>query len=128
MSFQHGSKSIGENEQRSFTVNDPFHVFTKIANTPAYWKQKKMELLAKLDNFGPFQFFFTLSCADARWDENFTSSMHELGIKVTYEVDQATEELNTILTIGQERILLEEYLTDRRFTNDTRHAKIRKNI
>ena len=30
-------------------------------------------MYAKLDNFGPFHFFFTLSCADLRWTENFAA-------------------------------------------------------
>ena len=42
-----------------------------------------MELYAKLENHGPFTFFFTLSCADIRWPENFTSLLD--GHKVTFE-------------------------------------------
>ena len=68
MSYSHGSKKAGVDNTKAFQVNDPFYVFTKIKNTPQYWKQRKIELLAKLDNKGPFQFFFTLSCADSRWD------------------------------------------------------------
>ena len=49
-----------------------------------------MELLARLDNKGPFQFFFTLSCADKRWDENFSRLLHELDLNVRYENDELT--------------------------------------
>ena len=75
LSYTHGRKKVGDNNKISFAVNDLFTVLSKISNTPEYWKQKKMELLAKLENKGPFQFFYTLSCADMRWDENFTSSI-----------------------------------------------------
>ena len=34
-------------------------------------------MIAKLDNLGPFQLFFTLSCADMRWDENFGSILQD---------------------------------------------------
>ena len=45
MSYTHGSKQSGIDNTKSFQVKDPFYVFTKIRNTPQYWKQKKMELL-----------------------------------------------------------------------------------
>ena len=53
-------------------------------NTPRYWKQAKYEMLARLDNLGPFQLFFTLSCADMRWDENFAAILLERGLAVSY--------------------------------------------
>ena len=34
-------------------------------------------MFSKLDNFGPFHFFFTLSCADLRWNENFAAILRE---------------------------------------------------
>ena len=128
MSYTHGSKKIGDDQSRTYQVNDPFCVFQKISNTPQYWKTKKMELLSKLDNKGPFQFFFTLSCADARWEENFASLLHELDLKVTYVKDNSTDEIKTMITIGEETITLQEYLNDKRFCNDTRHTQIRKNV
>ena len=42
-------------------------------NTPKLWKKAKYEMIARLDNLGPFQLFFTLSCADMRWTENFAA-------------------------------------------------------
>ena len=35
-------------------------------------------MLAKLDNFGPFQVFWTISCADIRWQSNLTGALREL--------------------------------------------------
>ena len=44
-----------------FNLEDSFAVLDKINNTSKYWQQAKNELIAKLENLGPFQFFFTLS-------------------------------------------------------------------
>ena len=47
--------------------------------------------MAKLDNLGPFQFFFTLSCADRLWEENFTAVLEEQNIKIKFNCDSETE-------------------------------------
>ena len=45
-------------------------------------------MLAKLDNLGPFHLFFTLSCADLRWDENFAAILQDkYDIKYKIEMD-----------------------------------------
>ena len=87
-----------------------------------------MELLAKLDNFAPFQFFFTLSCGDKRWNENFSALLHEFDMNISYEGDDSTSEINVFVTIDGEQLTLEEYINDTRFCNDTRHEQIRKNL
>ena len=48
-----------------------------IKGTPRYWRKAEMEMLAKLDNFGPFHLFYTLSCGDMCWNENFTTILRE---------------------------------------------------
>ena len=63
--FQRGKKTVLTTGERSYILDDGFSVFDKISNTPAYWKTAKYEMLAKLENNGPFQLFFTLSCADS---------------------------------------------------------------
>lgn len=45
----------------------------------------------KLENLGPFLFFFTLSCADKRWTENFTSVFAQQNKKITYRIENGTE-------------------------------------
>ena len=45
-------------------------------------------MFAKLDNFGPFHFFFTLSCADLRWDENFSAILREKVASVSYNIEE----------------------------------------
>ena len=50
----------------TYDLDDCYAVLDDIKNTPRYWKKVKYEMIAKLDNFGAFQLFFTLSCADLR--------------------------------------------------------------
>ena len=40
-----------------YLLHDGFTVFDNTSNTPTYWKKAKYEMMAKLDNFGPFQAF-----------------------------------------------------------------------
>ena len=68
-------------------MDDPFAVLDDIKQTPRYWKKAKYEMLAKLDNFGPVKFFFTLSCADLRWNENFAAILRKKGIIVRHVIE-----------------------------------------
>ena len=64
ISYQRGKKVRGESGAVSYKLEDGFNVFDKIPNTPKYWQTFRHEMMAKLDNIGAFQIFFTLSCAD----------------------------------------------------------------
>ena len=88
ISYSKGKKTTGENGERSYTLNDGFAVLDNIKGTPRYWKKAKMEMLAKLDNFGPFHIFYTLSCGDMRWNENFTSILREKGYNIIWTADK----------------------------------------
>ena len=70
-------------------------------------------MMAKLDNLGPFQFFFTLSCADKLWHENITAVLEANKIKVKYQFNtDGTENIH----VGVEKdsefkwIPLKEYM------------------
>ena len=81
-----------------------------------YWSKKKLELFAKVENVGPFHIFWTLSCADYRFGENFTSFLQDE--KITY-----------IFKDGQEEVLIngmsvEDYLSK----NCSKHEYIKNNI
>ena len=81
-----------------------------------YWSKKKLELFAKVENVGPFHIFWTLSCADYRFGENFTSFLQDE--KITY-----------IFKDGQEEVLIngmsvEDYLSK----NSSKHEHIKNNI
>ena len=77
IAFNRGRSTKTEDGGTAFTLDDPYSVLDNIKNTPRYLKKKKNEFIAKLENHGPFQFFFTLSCADMRYDENFTSLLQD---------------------------------------------------
>ena len=85
MAYSHGSKRTTSQGSRTYEVKDLYNVLDNIPDTPEYWKKKKCEILAKLENFGPFQSFFTLSCGDKRWEENFGVLLHEVDVQIHYE-------------------------------------------
>ena len=99
-----------------YNLDDPIMVFDNIKNTPKYWQKARYELNAKVENLGPFDLFFTLSCADTRWSENFTSILE--GHNVTYENIHGQEK---ILVDGQ---TLENFLA----AYPTKHSIIRTNL
>ena len=58
------------------SVNSAFDIFGKIPGTPQYWKNYRNELFARMEQLGPFHFFFTLSAAEMRWSEVQTAILH----------------------------------------------------
>ena len=86
----------------SYELQDEFRVLENMPNTPKYWRKNKMEVLAKLDNFGPFQMFITLSCADQRWKANFGEILMNKGHTVSYQLSVNEEDLSqeTIIQVG----------------------------
>ena len=80
ISFIRGKSSAQADGTRTYSLDDPC-----IKNTPRYWQKARYELIAKLENLGPFHFFFTLSCADMRWPENFTALLQDQVIKCNYQ-------------------------------------------
>jgi hypothetical protein len=61
-----GIMSNGPGGTKSMKLTDAFSVFQKIPRTPKYWQQKRNNLLAMINVLGPFQWFFTFSCAELR--------------------------------------------------------------
>ena len=84
-------------------------MFQSVANTPAYHKKGKMEMMARLDNFGPFHVFFTLSCADYRWEENLMSILRERGIGLRCTINTDQQDFYEVL-FDDNWIPLQEYL------------------
>ena len=91
IAFQRGKKSITPEGNVSYSLEDPYSVLENIKNTPKYWEKVRYELVSKLENLGPFTFFFTLSCADFRWPENFTALLQDQ--LITYTVIDYAEEI-----------------------------------
>ena len=78
LSYTTGHQVVGEKGQVSFHHHDSYIVQNDIKNSPSFMKKKKSELLATLDNFGPFHWFFTLRCADRRWLDIWSAILREL--------------------------------------------------
>ena len=87
-----GKKVTNEAGGQSYELDDGYRVLEDMKNTPKYWKKAKYEMIARLDNLGPFQLFFTLSCADMRWSENFAAILLEWGCKISYENSSKDED------------------------------------
>ena len=126
MSYQRGKESRSADGVSTFTLEDGFSVFDKISNTPKYWKTAKYEMLAKLDNLGPFQFFFTLSCADLRWDENFSAILRKLGLGIEYTVDKDGKEETMVKYGNNQTMELREYLKN--IADTSLHEMIRRHV
>ena len=125
VSFQRGKISVSDTGQKSYSLEDGFSVFDKISNTPAYWKTAKYEMLAKLENLGPFQFFFTLSCADSRWEENFSSLLADMGVSIIYKCcSDGNEETNVKTEKGT--FPMKQYLEE--YVDESRHEMIRTHV
>ena len=112
-----GKPKEGSDGSSTFTLDDPCNVLDSKKNTPRYWQKAKSELVARLENLGPFTFFFTLSSGDLRWPENFTSLLDDCII--TYEKDSAGKEECFV-----DGILLKDYLEKHSSQNEF----IRKNL
>ena len=75
-----------------YELQDGYRVLEGIKGTPKYWQTAKYEMLSKLDNFGAFQFFFTLSCADTRWVSNFAPMFIDKGYEILYSLEKDEED------------------------------------
>ena len=110
LGFKRGKKNTNEEGMSIYSLKDPYSVFQNVANTPTYHKKGKMEMMARLDNFGPFHVFFTLSCADYRWFENFTAFLHEHGIGIRCTIFSDQKETYEVQSGNGDWILMEEYM------------------
>ena len=114
ISYMRGKK----NSKGEYSLEDAYSVMENMPGTPKYWQKKKMEIIGKLYNLGPFPLFFTLSCAEMRWNENFTTFLQEHDIDYEYE--------NNVEKCFIDGIPLEEFLLKEE--NISKHEYIRKNI
>ena len=72
-----------------------------------------------------FNFFFTLSAADSRWDKNFSSILASRGIKVEYEFDNTGKEQTLIILENGEKMKPRCYLREK--IDKSLHELIQKN-
>ena len=130
ISYTHGKQIKDKDGNTELDLDDGYAVLQDISGTPKYWKKYKYELLAKLDNLGPFQLFFTLSCADMRWDENFAAILREKGYTVHYHLIPDGEDFKTTIEIEmgdkKQRKPLASFLEED--ADDSLHEFIRNNV
>ena len=128
ISFMRGKKTVNTTGTNQYELDDAFTTFDGVRNTPKYWQKVKYEMIVKLENLGPFQMFFTLSCGDSRYEENFSTFLVENEYSVEYVIkDDATTE--TIVRSKDSRnikkslkIFLEEDV------DESLHEMIRTNV
>ena len=75
-----------------------------------------MELFAKMENVGPFHLFWTLSCADQRYSENFSSLLQDE--KISYVFENGREEIRI------NGMTVEDFLE----SNTTKHKFIQSHL
>ena len=83
--------------------------------------------MSRLDNWGPFNVFFTVSCADYRWQENLTAVLRErgIGVRCNVDVDDQTEEYE-VFTEDYGWIPMEVYKEE--FMDETLHEILRRKV
>ena len=79
---------------KAMKLSDAFSVFKSISGTPKYWQQKRYNLLAMINVLGPFQWFFTFSCAELHWPSIIATILRKRGHKVKV-LDTSAETANS---------------------------------
>ena len=126
-----GKEVIDENGNKEYVLGDGYRVLDNVKNTPRYWRKAKYEMIAKLDNLGPFQLFFTLSCADMRWEENFGTILQDKGFDVKYTVSK-NEKGNWDTIVEARKNMEDDYKPIMLFiqedVEETLHELVRDNV
>ena len=135
VSFSKGKINLADEGVKSYKLDDAFSVLDNVKGTPRYHKKHKMEMLGKIDNFGPFHWFYTLSCADMRWEENFSSILREKGYKIIWKeaaskIKPEVEDVETYVKFmkdGEEKEFLLKYFLENE-CDESLHEFIRTNV
>ena len=124
-----GTRNVGPDGSLTFQLKDPCAVFEKVKGTPKYFQRAKYDMIAKLENIGPFQIFFTLTAGDLRWSANFTPVLEKRGCKIHYTVDPNGKE-NVTVEVKDGNNTLEmpwqQYLRDH--VDDNLHKMMKDNV
>ena len=129
LSFTTGKKVTGDGGKVTYSQHDAWSVLSGIKNTPKFWREKKGELIAMMDNFGPFHWFFTLSLADKRWKEILAAICREFPDveEIVYSKNRDGSNLIKVKVQGQEGLMgLEEYMEE--CVDESKNEIIKKNV
>ena len=113
VTLQKGKPEKGPDGTTILSCNNAFDVFSKIPGTPSYWKNFRNELFARMEQLGPFHFFFTLSAAEMLWREVSTSILHSQGCidRIIYQKGwEYDEKLILVVDKDGNEMSLPEYL------------------
>ena len=124
ISVNKGKKIVSDEGSISYKFEEAHSVLDNIKGTHRYWKKVKMEVLAKVDNFGPFEWFYTLSCGDTRYDENFSTILREMGYKIIWKIEN--DKCEVFVQQNAAEIPLKEFLEH--MVDQSKHEMIRKNV
>ena len=125
LAFKQGKKKTNKEGRSKYHLEDPYSVFQSVLNTPAYHKKGKYEFMARLDNFGPFHVFFTVSCADYHWQENVAAVLRERGIGLRYSFDSIGTE-NYEVYWKEQWMPMSDYTANE--MDETLHTVFKKNV
>ena len=135
MQGRRGREVIGEDGKRTLHLDDAFCVLDNVKQTPRYWQKARYEMYADIDNLGGFQCFWTLSCADLRWEETISKALRDEGLELRYSTDgfHSDEELEGVKGHVEVKSLasgvwmsLPEFLEQD--ANKSRHEYVRENV
>ena len=84
LSMTRGCMKTTNDKAKVIPLENPINILKKIPGTPSYWKIFKNDILAKIEQHGHFHFFFTLSCAEAKWPEVLTAILQGEGSKISF--------------------------------------------
>ena len=131
ISYTTGHQCIDANGKLSLHNHDAYTVLKNIKNSPSFWKKKKNNLLSMLDSFGPFHWFFTLSSAEKRWENVFSSTVRGLPNVTKVEITVRKHQNGfskvkvTVHSIDREPLPLKEFV---KTLNDSEHKIIQDNV
>ena len=106
INFMRGKFAKNPDGSQFMQTEDGYAVFDNIIGSPRYWQKMKLDLIAKLEQLGPSAFFYTLSCANKRWQDNLATILAKTrpDLKVMhYKEELSTRFLDINLTRSKEK-------------------------
>ena len=122
ISYLRGKISHHKDRGQFLQTEDGYAVFDGIPGSPRYWQKMKYDLIAKMEQLGPPQFFYTLSCANKRWKENaatiLTKTRPDLNVMHCLEEKGGCENMNS-----RKRKDKEDYEDEEKEASERKKAK-----
>ena len=107
MSISYRRGKVGKDGKLT-NLEDACCIFDNQPGSDKYWLKRRYEVLAKLEQLGPFQLFFTLSCADKRWDENFVAILQQRGATIHFRPSKEQPDPSRKYSYQADDIFVEE--------------------